>query len=151
MYGDTGAIRAHARQVGEQGEEIRARADGLLRASLTVLWEGRAALAMQERMRERAWALARTADRHRIASEALLAHADRVDERKAMIEEIARKVRGMVSAARSRIEGLLDVGPGPLPGMRPDPMDELLARFEEPARGHLDWLDVPDLLPGIGR
>ena len=53
MYGDTAAIRRLADRMGEQGADIRRDADQLVRASQQVLWDGRAAVAMRERMAER--------------------------------------------------------------------------------------------------
>jgi hypothetical protein len=71
MYGDTAAIRRLADRMGEQGADIRRDADQLVRASQQVLWDGRAAVAMRERMAERALAMRRTAGQHDDAAQAL--------------------------------------------------------------------------------
>jgi hypothetical protein len=71
MYGDTAAIRRLADRMGEQGADIRRDADQLVRASQQALWDGRAAVAMRERMAERALAMRRTADQHDDADQAL--------------------------------------------------------------------------------
>ena len=71
MYGDTAAIRRLADRMGEQGADIRRDADQLVRASQQVLWDGSSAVAMRERVAERALAMRRTADQHDDAAQAL--------------------------------------------------------------------------------
>jgi hypothetical protein len=142
MYGDTAAIRRLADRMGEQGDDIRHDADRLVSASRLVLWEGRAAQAMRERMAERALALRRTADEHDDAARALRHHADEVDRLKDLIREVAHRVRGLVEGARDRLADLAGA-------LAPDPVDEVLAAFRPPPEGHLDWLDVP--VPGGAR
>ena len=148
MYGDTGVIRRLAQQMGEQGTEIRSDADQLVKASQLVLWEGRAAQAMRERMAERAVALRRTADEHDDAARALRHHADEVDRLKELIREIAHRVRGLIEGARSRLADLADKALDLVKRITPDPVDEMLSSFSPPPEGHKDWLDVPDQLPG---
>ena len=108
MYGDTAVIRRLAARMSEQGTEIRHDADRLVEASQQVLWEGRAARAMRERMTERAVALRRTADEHDDAARALRRHADEVDRLKDLIREIARRVQGLVEGACARLASLAD-------------------------------------------
>ena len=148
MYGDAAMIRRLARQVAEQAADIRTHADELVRASELVVWEGRAATAMRERMAERAVALRKTADQHDDAADALRHHAAEVERLKDLITDIANRVAGLVEGARSRLTGrAID----PASNGIPDPIDELLAGFSPPPEGHKDWLDVPDSLPGISR
>lgn len=147
MYGDTAVIRRLAAQMGEQGTEIRRDADRLVEASQLVLWEGRAARAMRERMAERAVALRRTADEHDGAARALRRHADEVDRLKDLIREIAHRVRSLVEAARSRLADLADRALDLVTSISPDPMDQVLASFQPPPEGHKDWLLVPDRIP----
>ena len=151
MYGDTAVIRRLAQQMGEQGTEIRRDADQLVSASLLVVWEGRAAQAMRERMAERAVALRRTADEHDDAAQALRHHADEVDRLKDLISEIADRVKGLIEGARSRLADLAGKALDLVKLVAPDPVDELLASFRPPPEGHKDWLDVPDQIPGGGR
>ncbi|KRE96200.1 hypothetical protein ASG76_03960 [Nocardioides sp. Soil774] len=151
MYGDTGVIRRLAQQMSEQGSEVRRDADQLVAASETVVWEGRAAQAMRERMAERAVALRRTADEHDDAAQALRRHADEVDRLKDLIREIAHRVRGLIEGARSRLASLADAAIDLVKKVVPDPVDEMLSSFRPPPEGHKDWLDVPDQLPGGGR
>ena len=151
MYGDTAVIRRLAQQMGEQGTEIRRDADQLVSASLLVVWEGRAAQAMRERMAERAVALRRTADEHDDAAQALRHHADEVDRLKDLIREIADRVKGLIEGARSRLADLAGKALDLVKLVAPDPIDELLASFQPPPEGHKDWLDVPDRIPGGSR
>ena len=151
MYGDTGVIRRLAQQMSEQGTEIRSDADQLVNASQLVLWEGRAAQAMRERMSERAVALRATADEHDDAAQALRHHADEVDRLKDLIREIAHRVRGLIEGAKSRLADLADKAIDLVKKITPDPVDEMLSSFQPPPEGHKDWLDVPDQLPGGAR
>ena len=151
MYGDTAVIRRLATQMADQGTEIRSDADQLVKASQFVVWEGRAAQAMRERMAERAVALRRTADEHDDAARALRHHADEVDRLKDLIREIAHRVRGLIEGARSRLASLADKAIDLVKKVTPDPVDEMLSRFQPPPEGHKDWLDVPDQLPGGAR
>ncbi len=148
MYGDTRAIRRLATQMSDQGTEIRGDVDQLVTASHLVVWDGQAALAMRERMAERAVALRRTADEHDDAARALRHHADEVDRLKDLIREIAHRVKGLVEGARSRLADLADTALDLIKNLTPDPMDEMLSGFQPPPEGHKDWLDVPDRLPG---
>jgi hypothetical protein len=147
MYGDTAVIRRLAAQMSEQGTQIRRDADRLVEASQLVLWEGRAARAMRERMAERAVALRRTADEHDGAARALRHHADEVDRLNDLIREIAHRVRGLVEGARSRLADLADRAVDLVTSITPDPVDQVLASFQPPPEGHKDWLLVPDQLP----
>src|SRR4029079_12160454 len=54
MYGDTSAIRVHARRMRERGGDIRAEANALLRNAEAVPWTGLAAEAMLRLAREHA-------------------------------------------------------------------------------------------------
>lgn len=149
MYGDTAVIRRLARTMSEQGDDIRHDADRLVSASRLVLWEGRAAQAMRERMAERALALRRTADRHDDAARALRHHADEVDRLKDLIREVAHRVRGLVEGARARLADLAGRVADLAGAAPPDPVDEALAAFRPPPDGHRDWLDVR--VPGGAR
>lgn len=151
MYGDTGVIRRLATQMAEQGSEIRSDADQLVKSSQLVVWEGRAARAMRERMVERAVALRTTADEHDDAAQALRHHADEVDRLKDLIHEIANRVRGLIEGARSRLASLADKAIDLVKTVTRDPIDEMLSSFQPPPEGHKDWLHVPDQLPGGGR
>jgi hypothetical protein len=155
MYGDTETIRALARGLRRQGDDIRWEADMLQSQAEAVPWQGVAADAMRCLARFRTTALRRTAGLHDEAAAALEDHADAVDRIKALIALIEDRVMALVAAARDRISGVL----GAVGGLV-DPVDDLLDRFVPPPSGHKDWLtvdlpglDLPDLpdLPLLGR
>jgi hypothetical protein len=151
MYGDTAVIRRLADRMADQGTDIRREADELVRASQRVLWDGRAARAMRERMVERAVALRRTADEHDGAARALRHHADEVDRVKELIREIAHRVRSLVEGARSRLADLAGRAVDLALQVTPDPVDQALAAFRPPPEGHRDWLSVPERVLGGAR
>jgi hypothetical protein len=140
MYGDTEAIRGLARTMREQGSALRSEAAFLLTGAESVPWQGLAADAMRALVREQAASLRRTAGLSDDAARALERHADEVDRLKALISAIEHRVMSLVDAARHRIAGLVA-------SVLPDPVDELLARFDPPPPGHRDWLRVD--LPGV--
>ena len=151
MYGDTEVIRRLATQMADQAVEIRDDADELVKAAGLVVWDGKAATSMRERMKERAVELRRTADEHDDAAEALRHHAAEVDRLKDLIANIARQVVGLIEGARSRLADLADKALDLIKKVAPDPIDEMLSSFQPPSVGHKDWLDVPDNLPGVFR
>ena len=140
MYGDTEAIRGLARTMREQGAALRSEATSLLTGAESVPWQGVAADAMRALVHEQAASLRRTAGLSDDAAHALERHADEVDRLKALIRAIEHRVMSLVDAARSRIAGLVE-------SVLPDPVVELLARFDPPPPGHRDWLRVE--LPGL--
>lgn len=151
MYGDTTVIRRLAQQMDEQAVDIRADADELVSGAELVKWEGKAAVAMRNRMNERAIKLRKTADEHEDAAQALRHHADEVDRLKELIKDIAGKVKGLVEGAKSRLAELASGAIDLIKKVTPDPIDEMLSNFVEPPEGHKDWLNVPDQLPEVFR
>lgn len=151
MYGDTVVLRGLAQRMEDQAREIRREAEDLVRCSNEVLWSGRAAEAMRQRMRERAGALRATAAEHEDAGAALRAHADRVDAVKARIDSIARRVQWMVEDATSRMATLVRDRGAAGRDLLLEQVDEILLGFRPPPPGHRDWLEVPDRLPGVSR
>ena len=143
MYGDTEAIRGLARTMREEGAALRVEAEALWARAETVAWTGLAADAMRGRVRAQTDALRRTATLSDDAADALDRHAEEVDRLKALIARIEHQVMALVSAARDRMDGLVDL----VDAVLPDPVDELLARFDPPPSGHRDWLLVD--LPGL--
>ncbi|GAB3245763.1 hypothetical protein [Nocardioides dilutus] len=142
MYGDTEAIRALARGLRRQGDDIRWEAETLLARAEAVPWQGVAADAMRCLARHRVGQLQRTARLHDDAASALDDHAAAVDRVKRLIALIEERVMALVAAARDRIAGVLG-----LVGGLVDPLDDLLDRFVPPPSGHKDWLTVD--LPGL--
>ena len=143
MYGDTQVIRRLAGQMRERGVEVREAGDRLVAEAEAASWHGRSAEAMRNRMADRAAYLRKCADAHEEAAAALEAHAREVDELKERIAWVASQVGSLVEGAKSRLASARS--------LLPDPVDEMLAKFVPPAPGHMDWLDVPDRLPGVFR
>lgn len=121
MYGDTEVMRKRAAELREQGVDLRALADQLVARTEGVGWTGRAAQALDERIRTRAGHLREVAGRHDDAAEALDAHLLEVDRLKESIADAERR------ADRLLADGGLQV--------------------ETPPSGHRDWLTVE--LPGL--
>ncbi len=139
MYGDTTVIRRLAADLREQAADIRAEADRLVARTDAAGWLGRAGDALCERARQRALALRRSAALHDDAAEALERHAREVERLQQLIEEIERRVRRLVDAARDRLGGLA--------GSVATWADDWLDRFDPPASGSRRWLDVE--VPGL--
>ncbi|WP_408897097.1 WXG100 family type VII secretion target [Nocardioides sp. R1-1] len=150
MYGDSETIRRRARQLRDQGADVRALADELVARVEGLGWTGRAADALRERVTERAHHLRVAAERHVGAADALRTHAARVDEIRDEIAATRARVTTLVADARARIAVLPTPDePGAGPAVAPDPLDEALAAFTPPPEGHRDWLTVE--VPGLER
>jgi hypothetical protein len=121
MYGDTAVMRRRADQLREQGADIRAAADRLVARSEAVPWQGRAAEAMRERVRDRASHLRAAAHTHDAAAESLERHLAEVDRLKDAVTEAERR-------ARDRYDDLVVDGEVALPAW--------------PPHGHADWLTL---------
>jgi uncharacterized protein YukE len=140
MYGDTSAIRAHARRMRERGSEIRSEAHAVLRDAEAVPWTGLAAEAMRRLAREHAAELQACAAAHDRAADALERHAREVDHLKDLIASIERRVLGAIDAAASGLAGLVGQ-------VVPSPLDRWARSFDPPPHGSRAWLDVrlPDV------
>ncbi|NGZ99955.1 hypothetical protein G5V59_06105 [Nocardioides sp. W3-2-3] len=162
MYGDTAVIRRLATKMDERATDLRATADkpGRLRGH-------RALVVGQRRADARPGARAGhppARDRRGLRGrrrQSLRAHADKVDEIKALIDRIERMVGNLVEGALDRlkeaghaiVEGVKDgvravgnlvgLGGG---GDEPDPRDVRLAQYKSPPPGDKAWLDAPDHL-----
>ncbi len=147
MYGDTAVMRKRVGQLRDQGADIRAMADHLVGQAEQVTWTGRAAVAMRERVRDRAAQLRDCAAHHEGAADALEHHVQDVDGTKDAIAQIERKVSSLVSDAQARI-ARLDAYDDP-DGVTRTATDEdqQLVSFTPPPAGHRDWLTVE--LPGL--
>ena len=122
MYGDTEVMRRRAAALREQGVDLRAMADRLVAQTEAVGWTGRAATALDERIRTRAAHLRDVARRHDDAAEALDSHVQEVDRLKELIDLTERRARALGAE------------------------DRLPATFTAPPPGHRDWLSLE--LPG---
>ncbi len=141
MYGDTSAIRVHARRMRERGGDIRAEANALLMNAEAVPWTGLAAEAMLRLAREHAAELQACAAAHDHAADALERHAREVDHLKDLIANIERRVWAAIDAATSGLAGLVG-------HVVPDPLDRWARSFDPPPHGSRAWLDVR--LPDVG-
>ena len=119
MYGDTGVMRRRATQLREQGTDVRLQADQLVGQMDAIVWTGRAAEAMRERIRERAAHLRDVASGHETAAESLERHAHDVEELKERILAVQRRAEALGADSGART-----------------------AALTPPPPGHRDWLDV---------
>jgi hypothetical protein len=147
MYGDTLVMRRRAAQLREQGEDIRTMAEQLVTRSDEVVWTGRAADAMRDRVRERAAHLRDAANAHDVAAASLEKHLGECDRLTESIAGIERRAASLVADARSRVARLQ--GSPDDDAVRPTAtrQDQALVAFTPPPPGHKDWLDVE--LPGL--
>lgn len=157
MYGDTGVIRRLATTMDERASDLRATADKLVGSADTAHWWSVSGERMRGQVRERATRLRGVAADYEDAADKLRAHADEVDEIKALIDRIERMVGNLVESAIDRlkeaghalVEGVKDgvravgslVGLGG--GDEPDPRDVRLAQYTSPPPGDKAWLDAP--------
>lgn len=151
MYGDTTVIRRLAVDLRDQAVDIRGEADGLVARTDAVGWLGVAGDALRRRAEQRALVLRRSAALHDEAADALERHAREVERRQRLIEEIERRVRHLVDAARGRLadvaQGWADGVANGLRHLMPDAADEWLDRFDPPPSGSRRWLEVE--VPGL--
>ena len=147
MYGDTLVMRRRAAQLREQGEDIRTMAEQLVTGSDEVVWTGRAADAMRDRVRERAAHLRDAANAHDVAAASLEKHLGECDRLTESIAGIERRASSLVADARTRVARLQ--GSPDDDAVRPAATreDQALVAFAPPPSGHKDWLDVE--LPGL--
>ena len=134
MYGDTAVMRRRASQLREQGADIRAAADRLVARSEAVPWQGRAADAMRERVRERAAHLRAAAHSHESAAASLERHLAEVDRLKDAVADAERRIGGRVADAQQRASAasyteLTD-------------HEHAVAATSLPPPGHADWLTL---------
>ncbi|GAA3533745.1 hypothetical protein [Nocardioides daeguensis] len=159
MYGDTTVIRRLAGDMDERASDLRATADRLSGSAETAHWWSVSGERMRAQARDRAASLRTIAADYEDAADKLRAHADEVDDLKALIASIERTVTSLVEGAVDRlraaghaiVEGVKD-GVRALGnlltggGEEPDPQDVRLAQYAVPPPGDKAWLDVPDQL-----
>jgi hypothetical protein len=138
VYGDTAVLRALARAMREQGEDIRAESAALVSRADAVRWSGLAADALRRLAREQACVLTASAHAHDRAAEALERHAREVDH-----------VKNLIAAVERRVDAVLDSVGADLSGLLHSRVVHWFARTELPPPGHLAWLDLrlPRWLP----
>ena len=136
MYGDTEVVRRRAGQLRDQAADVRLLADQLVARTESLGWSGRAASSLRQRIQERATHLRRVAGAHDSAADSLERHATEAAGVRDHIADLERKAASLTADARTRLAR----GAG-------DDHDDLLAAFDPPPSGHLDWLTVE--LPGL--
>lgn len=151
MYGEPSRIREIAERLERRAEDIRARADELRARSDVVEWRSVAADRMRAAARERHDELVRVAGDYEEAARRVREHADRVQELLDLIASIERQARAIIDSALDRVRDAAQaVVDGIKDALTPgDEHDRRIAATETPPPGHKDWLDVPDLVPGI--
>lgn len=147
MYGDTRIIRRRAGALREQGVDLRQTAERLVAEVDGIDWQGRAAEAMRERVRDRAAHLRDAATRHDTAAESLEKHAGETDRLKDAIAEIEHKATSLIADAQGRVDALKAGSDDQHIQVEPDREDAQLLDFTPPPAGHRDWLDAE--LPGL--
>ena len=125
MYGDPDAIRALARTLHDQGEEVREEGRRLVALVAATRWTGLAAEAADALARRRADDLLACAARHDDAAEGLARHAAEVERRLELLARAERVLGGLVAGgatlARELVPDLVsDLLPDPRAGAWPD-------------------------------
>lgn len=142
MYGDTAVIRRRVTQLQEQAVDLRTMGDALVGQAETLAWDGRAADAMRERVRDRAAHLHEAAHRHDDAAEALSRHLTAVDRAQEQIAEAERRITSRIADARGRMAAAESASEAQGVWIQADPEDVALCSMQLPPSGHRDWLDL---------
>ena len=151
MYGEPHKIREVAERLESRAEQLRAEADELHTASETSPWVSVAGDRMRAHARERRDELVGVAREYDEAAEKVRAHADEVQRLLDLIAAIERQVRAIIGEAVSRIkDAVSSIASGIKDALTPgDEDDRRLAETPTPPPGHKDWLDMPDVVPGV--
>ena len=151
MYGEPSKIREVADRLARRAEQLRAEADELHAASDGAAWSSRAADRMREQADLRRDELRAVAREYDAAAARVREHAAEVQRLLDLIASIERQARNLIGEAVDRVhDALSDVVHGIKDALTPgDEADRRLAEIPTPPPGHRDWLDMPDLIPGI--
>jgi hypothetical protein len=151
MYGEPSKIREVADRLDRRAQQLRAEADELHAASEEVGWTSLAADRMRDQARQRRDELSGVAREYDEAAARVRAHAAEVQRLLDLIATIERQARAIISAALDRVqEAVSDVFHGIKDALTPgDESDRRVAETPTPPPGHRDWLDMPDVIPGI--
>lgn len=151
MYGEPAKIREVAQRLERRAEALRAEADALHSASEAVAWTSVAAQRMREQAAQRRDELVRVAREYDEAAEKVRAHAAEVQRLLDLIASIERQVRAIIAEALDRLKSAVSaVVNGIKDALTPgDEEDRRLAETATPPPGHRDWLDMPDVVPGV--
>ena len=151
MYGDPSHIRQIAVRLERRADDLRAEAEALQAASERVAWVSVAADSMRARAGEQRDRLRAVAVDYDEAADRVRRHAAEVQRLLDLIASIERQATSIVDAAADRVRGTLaDLAHGVKDVLTPgDEEDRRLVAIALPPPGHLDWLDVPDLIPEV--
>ncbi len=151
VYGEPRKIRDVAERLAVRAEELRARARELQARSETVAWVSVAADRMRQRARDRRDELLAVAEAYDEAAQRVRAHADRVQHLLDLIADIEKQAHAIMAEALDRATGAVDAVLGGIKAAlsSADESDRVIAQTATPPPGHRDWLQMPDLIPGI--
>ena len=151
MYGEPRKIREVAERLERRAEQLRSEADELHTASETSPWVSVAGDRMRAHARERRDELVGVAREYDEAAEKVRAHAAEVQRLLDLIAAIERQVRAIISDAFDRVkDAVSSIAGGIKDALAPgDEDDKRLAETPTPPPGHKDWLDMPDVVPGV--
>lgn len=151
MYGEPGRIREVAERLERRAEQLRATAEELHAATEATGWTSVAADRMREQARLRRDEIRVVARDYDEAAQQVRAHAAEVQRLLDLIATIERQVRAIIGEAVSRVRtALSEVAGGIRDALTPgDQDDRRLADTPTPPPGHKEWLDMPDVVPGV--
>lgn len=151
MYGEPRKIREVAERLEARADKLRVQANEIHTRSEESPWVSVAADRMRAMARERRDELHAVARDYDDAAQAVREHAAEVERILDLIAAIERKARAIISAAFDRISGAVsDVLGGIKDALTPgDEDDRKIAETSTPPSGHMDWLEIPDIIPGI--
>lgn len=151
MYGEPSKIREVAERLESRAEQLRAEADELHARSETIGWTSVAADRMREQARERRDEIRVVAQEYEEAAQRVREHAAEVQRLLDLIATIERQVRSIIGEALGRVHDAISQVAGGIKDMLTpgDEADRRLAETPTPPPGHKDWLDMPDVVPGV--
>ncbi|MGZ4445532.1 MAG: hypothetical protein ACXVWZ_11730 [Nocardioides sp.] len=151
MYGEPSKIREVAARLERRADQLRADADRLHAASRDIGWTSVAADRMRQQAAQRRDDLRSVAQEYDEAGQRVREHAAEVQRLLDLIASIEHQVRSIVAGAIDRVRhALSDVVGGIKDALTPgDEHDRSLAETPLPPSGHRDWLDMPDVVPGV--
>ena len=151
MYGEPSKIREVAERLERRADQLRSEADELHTASQEIGWVSVAADRMREQAAQRRDDLRQVAREYDEAAQKVRDHAAEVQRLLDLIATIERQARAIIAGAIDRVKDAVgDVVGGIKDALTPgDEADKRLSETPTPPPGHKDWLDMPDVIPGI--
>lgn len=151
MYGEPSKIREVAERLERRADQLRTEADDLHTASQETGWVSVAADRMRAQATQRRDELRGVAREYDEAAQKVRDHAAEVQRLLDLIATIEHQARAIIAGAIDRVkDAVSDVIGGIKDALTPgDEHDKRLAETPLPPPGHKDWLDMPDVIPGI--